>query len=176
MKTESRALESPPFSGRRLFPSKIHTHDRGWIRGHAGFRPRRACDIAARWCDQGRGGVASSWCRHVWPPSILTPLDAKVAIAKAPPGSHAEVRGRWVSSTLSPPVMVFGLSNSRVKMSGLNSFSQPASTGVFGVWRVRTQNEGTSSMVPLTEAVDTAETPAMFADGGLCAAAAFSRQ
>ena len=27
--------------------------------------------------DQGRGGVASSWCRYVWPPSVLTLLDAK---------------------------------------------------------------------------------------------------
>ena len=26
----------------------IHKHDRAWIRSHADFRPRRACDIAAR--------------------------------------------------------------------------------------------------------------------------------
>jgi hypothetical protein len=46
-------------SYRGLFPSKIHKQDGGWIRGHADFRPRRACDTAACLCDQGRGGSAS---------------------------------------------------------------------------------------------------------------------
>ncbi len=60
----------------------------------------------------------------------------------------------------------------RVRGQGVLFRSQPAST----------RREGTSSIPEkvvnhsLTEAVDTAETPAMFADGGLCAAAAFSRQ
>ena len=35
-------------SCRCLFPSEIHKHDSSWIRGHADFRPRRACDTAAR--------------------------------------------------------------------------------------------------------------------------------
>ena len=34
-------------SCRGLFPSKIHKHDRSWIRGHVDFRPGRACDTAA---------------------------------------------------------------------------------------------------------------------------------
>ena len=48
----------------------IHKHDRAWIRSHADFRPRRACDInrspvtraAVAWCPRGvvrSGGLPS---------------------------------------------------------------------------------------------------------------------
>jgi hypothetical protein len=61
----------------------------------------------------------SSWCRHVWLPSVLTPLDARVAIPKASPGKSRGSSwsvgvldllscwptgtGRWVSSTSPAP-------------------------------------------------------------------------
>ena len=44
-------------------------------------------------------------------------------------------------------VMVFGLSNHRVKMGGLDSSSQPSSKGVFGVI-VRTKTNGILPTVP----------------------------
>jgi molybdopterin-guanine dinucleotide biosynthesis protein A len=48
---------------------------------------------------------ASSWCRHVWLPSVLTPLDARVAIAKAPSGKSGE--NSWSVGVLDlPPNML----------------------------------------------------------------------
>ena len=50
-------------------------------------------DIAARPCDQGRGSVASSWCRQVWRPSVLTLLDAEGRHCK---GTLREVARKFV--------------------------------------------------------------------------------
>ena len=68
---------------------------------------------------------------------------------------------RVVSSAQS---LVFGLSNSRVTMGGLNSFSQHASTGVFGRECTNSSQRNVIDGTP-TKAIDTPETSAMFANG-----------